>query len=57
MVSRVPIHSNDESNLKDTNINNNTDDQEDDVEHVDCKEEDTARSNGYGDTKKSLKRS
>jgi hypothetical protein len=56
MVSRVLIHSDNESNLEDTNIDDNKDDQEDDVKHVDCKE-DTTKSNDYGDTRKSSKRS
>ncbi len=56
MAFGVPFHSNNESNLEDINIDNNIDDQDDDVEHVDCKDEDTVRGNDYGDTRKSSKR-
>ncbi len=57
MVSGVPTHLDNESNLEDTNIDDNIDYQENDVEQVDCKDEDIARSNDYGDTRKSSKRS
>ncbi len=57
MAFGVPIHSDNESNLEDIDIDNNIDDQDDDVEHVDCKEEDTMRGNDYGDIRKSSKRS
>ncbi len=48
MVSGVLTHLDNESNLEDTNINDNTNDQEDDVEQVDYKEDDTVRNNDYG---------
>jgi len=57
MVSRVLVHSDDEHNLEDTDTNDNIEDQEDDVEQVDCEKEDTMISNDFGDTRKLSKRS
>jgi hypothetical protein len=55
-VSGVPTHLDNESSLEDTNIDDNTDNQEDNVEQVDYKKEDIARNNDYGDTRKSSER-
>jgi len=57
MVFGVPTHLNNQNNLEDTNIDDNIDDQEDDVKQLDCKEEDIVKTNYYGDTRKSSKRS
>jgi hypothetical protein len=51
MVFRVHIHSNDEPNVQDMDNDDNFEKQ------VDCKEEDTTRSNESGDIKKSSKKS
>ncbi len=57
MVPRVHIHSNNEPDLQDMNNDDNSKNQERDEKQVDCKKEDTTRSNEFGVIRKSSKKS
>jgi hypothetical protein len=55
MVSRVHTHSNDEPDVQDMHNDDNSENQEEVEKQVDCKEEDTMRSNESRDIKKIIK--